>query len=117
MKHIKIYESFTDEEIGQLTAPEKTQSSFETESTDINPIDDTEEGDYTVRFINADGEETTMSIGHALDPKYSGGEMTSIIEMIPGSSSDGREYFIEGYYTESESFRGAYNLVRAIIKE
>ena len=115
MKDIKIYESFTEEEVSQLTAPEETAVNFETESTDFDALDDTEEGDYIVRFKNADGEETTISIGHAVEPEYVGDKMVSTVEMTKGSSSDGREYSVIGYYSKSPEFRGAYNLDKVLI--
>ena len=115
MKHVKIYEQFTEEEIGQLTSPKQTSGEFETESTDFKPTLEDEEGEYVVNFINVDGEETTITIGHAIDPKYTGNAMVSELEMVMDSSSDGREYDIIGYYTKSEDFRGAYNLEKVIL--
>ena len=115
MKHIKIYEAFTDSEVSQLTAPEEKTVNFETETTDFKSLEDTDEGDYLVNFINADGEETTITIGHAVSPEYTGEKMVSTIDMIPGSSSDGREYSIVGHYKESPDFRGAYNLEKVLI--
>lgn len=116
MKHIKIYENFTDEEVAQLTAPEEAVSHFETESQEFESIDDKEEGDYIVRFTNAEGEETSITIGHAVDPEYIGGKMISTIDMIPGSSTDGREYSVVGYYKESPDLRGAYTLDKVLIE-
>jgi hypothetical protein len=116
MRHIKIYEAFTDAEVSQLTTPEEKATNFEVESTDFKSLDDTEEGDYIVNFVNADGEETTMSIGHAIEPEYMGKKMISVIDMVPGSSSDGKEYSIIGYYDKSEDFRGAYNLEKVLIQ-
>lgn len=122
MKHIKIYESFIDApEVGEETKamlPEPIQSTgFEAESTDFESTSDSEEGDYKVNFINADGEETTLVIGYANNPEYVGNSMVSSVDMIPGSSSDGREYSIVGYYDESPDFDGAYVLKSVLIGE
>ena len=115
MKHIRIYENFTEEEIDGLTSAEETTNTFETESKDFKPTMEDEEGEYLVNFMNADGEETTITIGHAVDPEYTGDKMIAETPMIMDSSSDGREYKVIGYYSKSGDFRGAYNLEKVLI--
>jgi hypothetical protein len=117
MRHLRIYENFVGEvepEIGQ-DAPMGV-GNFETESTDFLPTEENEEGDYAVKFVNADGEETTVIIGHAVDPEYVGKKMISSIDMIPDSSSDGKEYSFVGYYDEIEGTSGAYELKKVLIE-
>jgi hypothetical protein len=122
MKHIKIYERFVDAPVmgseteTMIDSPYRT-SGFETESMDFESTSDTEEGAYKVRFTNADGQETTLVMGYANNPEYIGKNMISSADMIEGSSSDGREYSIVGYYDESEGFEGAYILKSVIIAE
>ena len=138
MKHLKIYESFVgrpvknmdmggeqmDMEMGgeQMDMEmggeqmDMDPANFETETTKFVPTQDDEEGDYIVNFTNANGEETTMAIGHSVDPEYVGGNMVSSIEMIPDSSSDGREYSIVGYYDEVPGSEGAYELKKVLIE-
>jgi hypothetical protein len=130
MRHLKIYESYVNES-GSMTdmdvlAPgmdlmnPKTGMSdtgtFETESTDFITTKENEEGDYIVKFSNAEGEEVTVTIGHAIDPEYMGKKMVSAIEMIPDSSSDGREYSFVGYYEEIPGSAGAYELTKVLIE-
>lgn len=117
MKHLKIYESFAEEvETGAETMVENPNSHFETESTTFVPTNDDQEGDYIVTFTNADGEETTMVIGHSVQPEYVGKSMISAIDMVPASSSDGREYSIVGYYDEVPGSSGAYELKKVLIE-
>jgi hypothetical protein len=122
MKHIKIYERFVDAPVmgseteTMIDSPYRT-SGFETESMDFESTSDTEEGAYKVRFTNPDGQEATLVMGYANNPEYIGKNMISSADMIEGSSSDGREYSIVGYYDESEGFEGAYILKSVIIAE
>jgi hypothetical protein len=122
MKHIKIYERFVDAPVmgseteTMIDSPYKTKG-FETESMDFESTSDTEEGAYKVRFTNPDGQEATLVMGYANNPEYIGKNMISSADMIEGSSSDGREYSIVGYYDESEGFEGAYILKSVIIAE
>jgi hypothetical protein len=122
MKHIKIYERFVDAPVmgseteTMIDSPYRT-SGFETESMDFESTSDTEEGAYKVRFTNPDGQEATLVMGYANNPEYIGKNMISSADMIEGSSSDGREYSIVGYYDESEGFEGAYILKSVTIAE
>lgn len=120
MKHLKIYESFVGEaepEIGtQEVVDNPEMGHFETESTNFVPTKDDEEGDYVVTFTNADGEDTTIYIGHANEPEYVGKSMISSIDMIPDSSSDGKEYSVVGYYDEISGSDGAYELKKVLIE-
>ncbi len=118
MKYLKIYENFVGEvepQIGRGIPMEGTDN-FQTESTDFIPTNEEEEGDYIVRFVNPEGEEVTATIGHAVDPEYVGKKMISSIEMIPDSSSDGREYSFVGYYDEIPETDGAYELKKVLIE-
>lgn len=129
MRHLKIYERFLNESEMEVMAPRSgvgvmdtergmgSKGSFETESTDFTPTSEAEEGDYIVKFSNAEGEEVTVTIGHAIDPEYVGKKMISAIEMIPDSSSDGREYSFVGYYEEIPDSAGAYELKKVLIEE
>lgn len=142
MRHIKIYESFvrsgslpmdmdpaiadrdmdsvisdTDMDTGWIENTHKNSGHFETETTKFTPTGDNEEGNYIVNFINPDGENTTISIGHSIDPEYIGSSMISSIEMIPDSSSDGREYSVVGYYDEVPGSEGAYELKKVLIEQ
>jgi len=115
MKHIKIYEAFNDTEMAYATeSPDVGQ--FETETTDFSPIDQGE-GDYIVNFTNAEGEKTTIEIGHAISPEYTGSSMISSIDMVPDSSSDGKQYSVIGYYDEVPGSMGAYELKKVLIGE
>ena len=128
MKHLKIYENYINEsgampEIDVLAPdmdvmdPKNTMTGgFETESTDFIPTKENEEGDYIVKFSNQEGEEVTVTIGHAIDPEYMGKKMISAIEMIPDSSSDGRQYSFIGYYDEIPGSAGAYELKKVLIE-
>lgn len=91
-------------------------ASFEEESTDFVPTPEGQEGDYIVKFINPEGEEVTATVGHAIDPEYMGKKMISAIEMIPDSSSDGRQYSFIGYYDEIPDSAGAYELKKILIE-
>ena len=90
--------------------------SFEAESTDFVSTPEGQEGDYIVKFINPEGEEVTVTVGHAIDPEYMGKKMISAIEMIPDSSSDGRQYSFIGYYDEIPGSAGAYELKKVLIE-
>lgn len=128
MRHLKIYESYINEsgsmaEMDVLAPdmdvidPKNTMTGgFETESTDFITTKENEEGDYIVKFSNPEGEEVTVTIGHAIDPEYMGKKMVSAIEMIPDSSSDGREYSFVGYYEEIPGSAGAYELTKVLIE-
>jgi len=132
MRHLRIYESFVremdpmtmdqDMDTMEIDQDMETQydpyatGEFEAESTSFTPIDDEKDGDYIVNFINADGEETTITIGHAIDPEYVGKTMVSSIDMVPDSSSDGREYSLVGYYDEIPGSAGAYELKKVLIE-
>lgn len=132
MKYLRIYESFvrdmdpevmdTDMDTNVMGRGMETGSGnmgmggFETESTSFSPIDDEKEGDYIVNFVNADGEDTTITIGHAIDPEYVGKTMVSSIDMVPDSSSDGRAYSLVGYYDEVPGAGGAYELRKVLIE-
>jgi|688.fasta_scaffold644418_3 hypothetical protein len=114
MKHLRIYEDYQME-----TMPVETSMSgtgFETESTEIKSITGSE-GNYMVSFTNSEGEETSIEIGGATSPEFTGDSMVSSIEMIPGSSSDGKSYKITGYYSLSPEGHGAYTLDNVLIKE
>jgi hypothetical protein len=131
MKHLKIFENYVNEfklpSETSLVKPEidllDTESGiegpgkFQTESTDFTPTSESEDGDYLVNFINSEGKETTAVIGHAIDPEYVGKKMISSIEMVPDSSSDGKEYYFIGYYDEIPGSDGAYELVKVLIEE
>lgn len=119
MKHLKIYESFVGEAEPEIAmdSPENIIGTFKTESTEFMPTGEDQEGDYIVKFTNPEGEETTVSIGHSIDPEYAGKKMISSIEMIPDSSSDGREYKFIGYYDEIPGSNGAYELKKILIEE
>ncbi len=89
---------------------------FETESSEIKSIQGSE-GNYKITFTNSDGEETTIEIGGANSPKIMGDSMVSPIEMITGSSSDGKSYSVTGYYNAVPDGNGAYTLDQVLIKE
>lgn len=132
MRHLRIYESFVRDMEPEVMTPDmdtevmtpdmERESSpiemgqFETESTSFTPIDDEKEGDYIVNFVNADGEDTTITIGHAIDPEYVGKTMISAIDMVQDSSSDGRAYSLVGYYDEIPGSAGAYELKKVLIE-
>ena len=129
MKHLRIYESFAREVEMDPVMPdtnmdpmssdmgmEMENGSFEAESTDFVSTPEGQEGDYIVKFINPEGEEVTVTVGHAIDPEYMGKKMISAIEMIPDSSSDGRQYSFIGYYDEIPGSAGAYELKRVLIE-
>jgi len=128
MRHLKIYERFLNESEMEVMAPKTglgvmdtergmdNVGGFETESTDFIPTGESESGDYIVKFSNAEGEEVTVTIGHAIDPEYVGKKMISSIEMLPDSSSDGREYTFVGYYEEIPESAGAYELKKVLIE-
>lgn len=129
MKHLRIYESFAREvEMDPVMAEpdmttmssdmemEMNNGSFEAESTDFVSTPEGQEGDYIVKFINPEGEEVTVTVGHAIDPEYMGKKMISAIEMIPDSSSDGRQYSFIGYYDEIPGSAGAYELKKVLIE-
>jgi len=141
MRHLKIYEKFVETSNRPMDTGEDqidmdmdtgeqmdmdmdtgedqmdmNPSNFQVETTKFTPTQDDEEGDYIVSFNNSDGEETTMAIGHSVDPEYVGGSMISSIEMVPDSSSDGREYSIVGYYDEIPGSEGAYELKKVLIE-
>lgn len=128
MRHLKIYESYINEsgampgmdvlapDMDVIDPTNTTAEGFETESTDFITTKENEEGDYIVKFSNPEGEEVTVTIGHAIDPEYMGKKMVSAIEMIPDSSSDGREYSFVGYYEEIPGSAGAYELTKVLIE-
>jgi hypothetical protein len=126
MRHLRIYESFVREvEMDPVVMAEpnmETMSSdmengsFEAESTDFVSTPEGQEGDYIVKFINPEGEEVTVTVGYAIDPEYMGKKMISAIEMIPDSSSDGRQYSFIGYYDEIPGSAGAYELKKVLIE-
>jgi hypothetical protein len=117
MKHIKIYEDY-QEEMMVYPGQEETRSIFSTETTNIKPTDALKsEGNYIITFSNSEGQEVTMEIAGASDPKYKGENMISPIEIIPGSSSDGKEYSTIGHYTKVDGGVGEYELKKVILKE
>lgn len=129
MKHLRIYESFarevemdpvmTEPDMATMSSDmemEMDNGSFEAESTDFVSTPEGQEGDYIVKFINPEGEEVTVTVGHAIDPEYIGKKMISAIEMIPDSSSDGRQYSFIGYYDEIPGSAGAYELKKVLIE-
>jgi hypothetical protein len=117
MRHLRIYENFIGEVEPEIRQDSPMSvSNFQTESTDFIPTKEDEEGDYAVKFINAEGEETIVTIGHSIDPEYVGKKMISSIEMIPDSSSDGKEYSFVGYYDEIPGTSGAYELKKVLIE-
>lgn len=115
MKHLKIYEKFSTETLPM----EDTISDvhYETESSDITSSDESSEGDYFVLFKNSEGENTTIEIASAIDPEFMGNSMVSNIEMIQGSSSDGKSYNVTGYYDKLPETGGAYELKKVLIEE
>lgn len=123
MKHIRIYESFLNEDSlpidmysGYPGDGDTEVVTFETESENFFPTRENEEGDYILKFENAEGEEVTVVIGHAIDPEYMGSKMISSMNMVPDSSSDGREYSFVGYYNEIPGSAGAYELNKVLIE-
>jgi hypothetical protein len=113
MRHLKIYEDY-----GFETMPvETTPVHFEAESTDITQGDAYTEGNYFVNFENSEGMPTTIEIGGALEPEYTGGSMVSKMEMVPDSSSDGKQYSIIGYYEKSSDIPTGYDLKKVLIEE
>jgi len=115
MKHLRIYEQFASE-----VMPMDTQAAavnYEVESTDIKSTDGSTEGNYFVNFLNAEGKDTTMEIAGAADPEFVGNSMVSDIEMIPDSSSDGRNYSIIGYYDKISEPGSPYELKKVLISE
>jgi len=119
MRHIRIYEQFDGAEAPKMIeAPElETGAHFEAETTEFRPTTDEEDGEYVVNFTNPDGEETTINIGFANEPEYAGDSMISSIDMIPDSSSDGKQYSIIGYYEELKGTGGAYELKKVLLEE
>jgi hypothetical protein len=90
---------------------------YEVESTDIKSTDGSTEGNYFVNFLNAEGKDTTIEIAGAADPEFVGDSMVSDIEMIPDSSSDGRNYSIIGYYDKILEPGSPYELKKVLISE
>lgn len=125
MKHLQLFEQYVEipqSKIERYTevASDTTKGApihFETETTDFKSAQGDTEGNYIVSFKNASGEDTTIEIAGASDPEFTGDAMISKIEMIPGSSSDGKEYSVVGYYEELEGTLGAYDLKKVLIEE
>jgi len=119
MRHIKIYEAFTDAVTPDLDAPAELEkaSHLEMESSDFRPTADDEEGEYVITFNNAEGEETTLQVGFANEPEYVGDSMVASMDMVEDSSSDGRAYTVIGYYDEVPNSGGAFELQKVIIEE
>lgn len=129
MKHIKIYEQFSnlkEEEIfskiekdEDVISDEKIENPhFEVESTDFISADDNSEGNYLISFENKKGEDTTIEVGGAVEPEFRGNSMISRIDMIPGSSSDGKEYLVTGWYNKAgNEGLPQYELVKVVIEE
>lgn len=116
-KHIKIYEKFSTEEMVDATKEREVSNKFETETTDFSPTDLDAEGDYIVNFKNSEGEDCTITVTGANDPKYSGDTMISSLDMIGDSSSDGKTYNCVGLYDETPDVGGEYELTRIMIEE
>ena len=116
MKYLKIYEQFASE-VMPMEEPQATATNYEVESTDIKSTDGSTEGNYFVNFVNVEGEDTTMEIAGAADPEFVGDSMVSDIEMIPDSSSDGRNYSIIGYYDKLSEPGAPYELKKVLISE
>jgi hypothetical protein len=114
MKYLKIYEDFEMENIPSELSMNDVH--FETESSEIYPLDSSE-GNYKVNFKNSEGEDTTIEIGGADNPEFMGEEMISSIQMVPDSSSDGKNYSITGYYEIVPDTHGAYELKKVLIQE
>lgn len=110
MKHLKIYEDYN-------LPVETIPVHFETESTDIVQADAYDEGNYFVNFTNSEGNPVTIEIGGASEPEYTGGSMVSKIEMVPDSSSDGKNYSIIGYYAKSSEVPAGYELEKVLVEE
>lgn len=115
--HIKIYEQFSSEEMVDATKEREVSKKYETESTEFIPTDINSEGDYIVSFTNSEGKDCTVTVSGANDPKYSGDSMISTLELLPDSSSDGKEYNIVGLYDEASETEGEYELTRIMIEE
>lgn len=113
MKHIKIYEQFA----GEVLPAEQSVANYEVETEDIKPTDGSTEGNYFILFPNAEGENTTIEIGGAVEPEFVGNSMVSAIEMVPDSSSDGRNYMVTGYYDKLPEPGNAYELKKVLVKE
>lgn len=116
-KHLKVYEQFTSAEMVDATKEREVSNKFETETTDFVPTDINAEGDYVVSFTNADGEDCSIVVTGANDPKYSGNTMISTLEVVDDSSSDGKNYSVVGMYDESSDIPGEYELKRVMLEE
>lgn len=122
MKHIKVFENFLSSDIQQeIPSAEVPMESpdvhFEVESDQIIASSENAQGSYFVNFTNSEGEKTTIEICTANDPEFLGDSMVSDIEMVPGSSSDGKQYTVVGYYDKVEGMRGAYELKKVLLEE
>lgn len=117
MKYLKIYEDY-QEEMMVYPGQEETGTVFSTETTDIKPTDaSTSEGNYIITFSNSEGQDVTMEIAGASSPEYKGEKMMSPIEVISGSSSDGKEYSVTGHYTKVPGGIGEYELQKVLVEE
>lgn len=118
MKHVKIYERYQEEMMMVSPGSRGSVTSYSTETTDIKPTDALKsEGNYIITFTNAEGQDVTMEISGASNPEYKGERMTSPIEVISGSSSDGREYSVTGHYKKVPGGIGEYELKKVLVGE
>lgn len=121
MKNLKIYEEFEPE--GMVQNPMETgmetgmDDHYEVESTEFVPTTIENEGSYIVTFQNSDGEDTTIEIGTAAEPEFTGDSMVSEIDVIANSASDGKEYSVMGYYEKIDDGTGAYELKKVLLEE
>jgi hypothetical protein len=114
MKHLRIYEDYQMETMPTEMITKGT--GFETESSEIRSVEGPE-ASYVINFTNSEGEQTTIETGEPNSPKIIGDSMISPMEMIPGSSSDGKKYSVTGYYNAVPDGHGAYSIDQVLIKE
>ena len=92
MKHLKNFDLVTENiEGGELYATSWTPAEGE--------------GDYTLTFSNAEGAEITADFKESKAPiGWEGkGKAYGAFEMLPGTSSDGKDYVAEVQYKEVEA--------------